>query len=215
MADIYIIDSIRLNHKGLCVLDENKKWVNLHKQQGNLDGACAIYSLVMAMLCKGLLTDNDTTLYNRPDRRTDKGKFLYHFFNERGMIRDGYSYVTLAKEIKESSLGIIATRKNPKNNEDRIKLISNYIYNNTPVIISIVFPEGAHALLAIGIEVNSNDAVTKILCLDPGNPSPKYSQWNCFIDVSKETKHDYPFNCVSEHDYYKVRLDDMLIIDKE
>ena len=67
MADIHIIDSIRLNHKGLCVLDENRKWVNLHKQQGDLDGACAIYSLVMAMLCKGLLTDNDTKVYNRPD----------------------------------------------------------------------------------------------------------------------------------------------------
>ena len=219
MADIHIIDSIRLNHNGLCVLDENRKWVNLHKQQGDLDGACAIYSLVMAMLCKGLLTDNDTKVYNRPDRRTDKGKFLYQFFNERGMIRDGYSYVTLAKEINDSSFGIIATRKNPKTNDARIQLISDYIYDNTPVIISVVFPdrdkEGAHALLAIGIEVNSDDTITKILCLDPGNPTPKYSPWNCYVDVSKETKHDYPFNCVSEHVHYKVRLDDMLIIDKE
>lgn len=50
MADIHIIDSIKLSHKGLCTLDETNKWIRLHKQQGDLDGACAIYSLVMAML---------------------------------------------------------------------------------------------------------------------------------------------------------------------
>ena len=216
MADIHIIDSIRLNHKGLCTLDEKHKWVKLHKQQGDLDGACAIYSLVMAMLCKGLLTDDETQVYNRPDRRTDKGKFLYQFFNERGMIREGYSYVTLAKEINESSFGVKATRKNPRTNNGRVELISDYIYDNIPVIISVVFEnKTAHALLAVGIEVNSNEEITKIYCLDPGYPSPRYSSWNCFIDVSKETKSDYPFYCVCEDGYSKVSLDDMLIIDKE
>ena len=216
MADIHIIDSVRLNHKGLCTLDEKHKWVKLHKQQGDLDGACAIYSLVMAMLCKGLLTDDETQVYNRPDRRTDKGKFLYQFFNERGMIREGYSYVTLAKEINESSFGVKATRKNPRTNNGRVELISDYIYDNIPVIISVVFEnKTAHALLAVGIEVDSNEEITKIYCLDPGYPSPRYSSWNCFIDVSKETKSDYPFYCVCEDGYSKVSLDDMLIIDKE
>ena len=216
MADIHIIDSIRLNHKGLCTLDEKHKWVKLHKQQGDLDGACAIYSLVMAMLCKGLLTDDETQVYNRPDRRTDKGKFLYQFFNERGMIREGYSYVTLAKEINESSFGVKAIRKNPRTNNGRVELISDYIYDNIPVIISVVFEnKTAHALLAVGIEVDSNEEITKIYCLDPGYPSPRYSSWNCFIDVSKETKSDYPFYCVCEDGYSKVSLDDMLIIDKE
>ena len=216
MADIHIIDSIRLNHKGLCTLDQKHKWVKLHKQQGDLDGACAIYSLVMAMLCKGLLTDDETQVYNRPDRRTDKGKFLYQFFNERGMIREGYSYVTLAKEINESSFGVKAIRKNPRTNNGRVELISDYIYDNIPVIISVVFEnETAHALLAVGIEVDSNEEITKIYCLDPGYPSPRYSSWNCFIDVSKETKSDYPFYCVCEDGYSKVSLDDMLIIDKE
>ena len=220
MADIHIIDSIKLSHKGLCTLDETNKWIRLHKQQGDLDGACAIYSLVMAMLCKGLLAEDDTKVYNRPDRRTDKGKLLYQFFNERGMIRDGYSYITLAKEINESAFGIKAMRKNPRTNDGRIGLISDYIYDDTPVIISVAFPdedekEGWHALLAIGIEVDSDETITKILCLDPSHPSPKYSSWNCFIDVSKEMKSDYPFYCVSEDGHYKVRLDNMLIIDKE
>lgn len=215
MADIHIIDSVRLSHKGLCTLDEKHKWVELHKRQGDLDGACAIYSLVMALLCKGLLAEDDTKVYNRPNRRTDKGKFLYHFFNEKGMVRDGYTYTALAKEINESPFGIKAIRKNPRTNVGRIELISDYIYDNIPVIISVVFEDGTHALLAVGIEVDSDETITKILCLDPGHPSPKYSSWNCFIDVSKENKSDYPFYCVSEDGHYKVSLDEILIIDKE
>lgn len=215
MANIHIIDSIRLNHKGLFTLDVNSKWVEVHKQQGDLDGACAIYSLVMAMLCNGLLSDDDTKVYNRPDRRTEKGKLLYQFFNERGMIREGYSYVTLAKEINESPFGIKAIRKNPRTNDGRIKTISDYLYGNTPVIISVKHADGEHALLAVGIEIDSDEMTTKILCLDPGYQSPKHSYWNCFIDVSKKSKSEFPFNCVSDNDHYKVSLNDMLIIDKE
>lgn len=82
------------------------------------------------------------------------------------MIRNGYSYVTLAKEINESHFGIKAIRKDPRTNDDRIGLISDYIYDNTPVIISVVFldgdkKEGAHALLAIGIEVDSDENIAK------------------------------------------------------
>ena len=99
-------------------------------------------------------------------------------------------------------------------------MISDYICDSTPVIISVVFPnedgeKGAHALLAIGIETNTDGATTKILCLDPGYSSPKYAQWNCFIDISQENNSDYPFNCVSENGHYKVSLDEMLIIEKE
>ena len=213
MADIHVINSIRLNNQGLCVLDEDHEWVELHKQQGDLDGACAVYSLVRAMLCKGLLTDDDTRVYNRPDRRSDKGKFLYHFFNERGMVRDGYSYVTLAKEINESSFGITATRKCPKTNKKKIELISEYLYNDTPVIISVVFREGAHAILAVGVESDDNKKITKLLCLDPACRSPRYAHWNCFIDVSKRTKSDYPFYRVNEDLNDKVDLDDILVID--
>ncbi len=52
--------------------DANGRWVNVHKQQGDLDGACSIYSLVMAMLCQGMIEEQDIKLYNFPDRRTPK-----------------------------------------------------------------------------------------------------------------------------------------------
>ena len=78
MANIYIIDNLRLNKSGLQIKDENGDWIDLHCQQGRLDGACAVYSTIMALLCMGVLSEADIQIMTKPDRRTKKGKFLYH-----------------------------------------------------------------------------------------------------------------------------------------
>lgn len=209
MATIQIIDNIRLNWKGLQTKDSNNQWGNVHKQQGDLDGACSIYSLVMAMLCQKMITEEDIQILKSPDRRTPKGKFLY----EQGLVHDGYNYTALAREINEQPFEIIATHKRPRSNANRIELIEQFISQNIPVIISTDFNGGTHALLAIGIETNEHDIITKIFCFDPGASAPKVSQWNCFIDVSKEGDTHYPFYYVTEIDSYKVTLNDMLIIE--
>ena len=209
MATIQIIDNIRLSWKGLQTKDSNNQWGNVHKQQGDLDGACSIYSLVMAMLCQKMITEEDIQILKSPDRRTPKGKFLY----EQGLVHDGYNYTALAREINEQPFEIIATHKRPRSNANRIELIEQFISQNIPVIISTDFNGGTHALLAIGIETNEHDSITKIFCFDPGASAPKVSQWNCFIDVSKEGDTHYPFYYVTEIDSYKVTLNDMLIIE--
>ena len=209
MATIQIIDNIRLSWKGLQTKDSNNQWGNVHKQQGDLDGACSIYSLVMAMLCQKMISEEDIQILKSPDRRTPKGKFLY----EQGLVHDGYNYTALAREINEQPFEIIATHKRPRSNANRIELIEQFISQNIPVIISTDFNGGTHALLAIGIETNEHDIITKIFCFDPGASAPKVSQWNCFIDVSKEGDTHYPFYYVTEIDSYKVTLNDMLIIE--
>ncbi len=209
MATIQIIDNIRLSWKGLQTKDSNNQWGNVHKQQGDLDGACSIYSLVMAMLCQKMITEEDIQILKSPDRRTPKGKFLY----EQGLVHDGYNYTALAREINEQPFEIIATHKRPRSNANRIELIEQFLSQNIPVIISTDFNGGTHALLAIGIETNEHDIITKIFCFDPGASAPKVSQWNCFIDVSKEGDTHYPFYYVTEIDSYKVTLNDMLIIE--
>ena len=119
----------------------------------------------------------------------------------------------MAREKTDQPFKIKAITKRPRTNDDRIELIEQFVDQNIPVIISTEFNGGAHALLAIGIERDEEDVITKIFCFDPGAPSPKVSSWNCFIDVSKEGKSQYPFYYVTEINTYKVTLDDMLIIE--
>lgn len=214
MAAIKVIKSIRLDSKGVRVKDANGSIVPLHKRQGDMDGACAVYSLAMAMLCMGVVTNEDLQIYNCADKRTRKGKLLSHFLEEQGLVRNGYSFVTMAKEIRASNFNINAIRKNPKEYADVINEIADFLDEDNPVIISMEFGNGAHALLAIGYETEDNDdKITKILCLDPSEEAPLYTYWNCIIDVSRTGgKLEYPFVYITSTQSYKVALGDILVL---
>lgn len=214
MAAIKVIKSIRLDSKGVRVKDANGSIVPLHKRQGDMDGACAVYSLAMAMLCMGVVTNEDLQIYNCADKRTRKGKFLSHFLEEQGLVRNSYSFVTMAKEIRASNFNINAIRKNPKEYADVINEIADFLDEDNPVIISTEFGNGAHALLAIGYETEDNDdKITKILCLDPSEEAPLYTYWNCIIDVSRTGgKLEYPFVYITSTQSYKVALGDILVL---
>lgn len=214
MAAIKVIKSIRLDSKGVRVKDANGSIVPLHKRQGDMDGACAVYSLAMAMLCMGVVTNEDLQIYNCADKRTRKGKLLSHFLEEQGLVRNGYSFVTMAKEIRASNFNINAIRKNPKEYADVINEIADFLDEDNPVIISTEFDNGAHALLAIGYETEDNDdKITKILCLDPSEEAPLYTYWNCIIDVSRTGgKLEYPFVYITSTQSYKVALGDILVL---
>ena len=214
MAAIKVIKSIRLDSKGVRVKDANGSIVPLHKRQGDMDGACAVYSLAMAMLCMGVVTNEDLQIYNCADKRTRKGKLLSHFLEEQGVVRNGYSFVTMAKEIRASNFNINAIRKNPKEYADVINEIADFLDEDNPVIISTEFGNGAHALLAIGYETEDNDdKITKILCLDPSEEAPLYTYWNCIIDVSRTGgKLEYPYVYITSTQSYKVALGDILVL---
>lgn len=214
MAAIKVIKSIRLDSKGVRVKDANGSIVPLHKRQGDMDGACAVYSLAMAMLCMGVVTNEDLQIYNCADKRTRKGKLLSHFLEEQGLVRNGYSFVTMAKEIRALNFNINAIRKNPKEYADVINEIADFLDEDNPVIISTEFGNGAHALLAIGYETEDNDdKITKILCLDPSEEAPLYTYWNCIIDVSRTGgKLEYPFVYITSTQSYKVALGDILVL---
>lgn len=62
MANIYIIENIKLGRQGLQTKDESGNWVDMHCQQGRLDGACVVYSAIMALLCMGYLNENDINI---------------------------------------------------------------------------------------------------------------------------------------------------------
>ena len=133
------------------------------------------------------------------------------------MVRSGYSYSTLRKEINEQSFGIRVRRRNPRDKEKLIGLIADTLDEDKPVIISTVFTDGAHAMLAVGYEFcDKNGEIMKILCLDPSEEAPTFSSWNCIIDVSHiHSKSEFPFDNITKSQSYKVALRDILIIENK
>lgn len=210
MATIQIVSNLKLHpQKGLLSKDCTGKWINVHHQQGDLDGACAVYSVIMNLLILGMIEKEEICVYSSIDKRTRKGKLLSYLLEKQGLVRDGYCFRTLAKDIRDYA-NFTANQKLAKSREDAINIIQKSIENDSPIIISVFGEEWAHALLAIGIEHNENDVPTKLLCLDPGVPSPIYTYWNCIIDVSTKT-----LWYKTEKSQTKAELGDLLVISQE
>ena len=210
MATIQIVSNLKLHHqKGLLSKDSTGKWIDIHHQQGDLDGACAVYSVIMNLLILSMIEKEEICIYSSIDKRTRKGKLLSYLLEKQGLVRDGYSFRTLAKDIRDYA-NFTANKKLAKSREDAINIIQTSVANDSPIIISVFGEEWAHALLAIGIEYNENDIPTKILCLDPGAPSPICTYWNCIIDVSTKT-----LWYKTEKSQTKAELGDLLVISQE
>lgn len=210
MATIQIVSNLKLHHqKGLLSKDSTGKWIDIHHQQGDLDGACAVYSVIMNLLILSMIEKEEICIYSSIDKRTRKGKLLSYLLEKQGLVRDGYCFRTLAKDIRDYA-NFTANQKLAKSREDAINIIQTSVANDSPIIISVFGEEWAHALLAIGIEYNENDVPTKILCLDPGAPSPICTYWNCIIDVSTKT-----LWYKTEKSQTKAELGDLLVISQE
>lgn len=213
---ITAIHGIYLRNQQVLVKDANKHLVPLHRRQGDLDGACAVYSTIMCMLLIGYLSEEDLLLYNLPDKRTAKGKILHELMENNGLVRNGFSYIKLKKELDDKcGSDIVVNRRNPKNQDDVVSNIADLIDNDIAPIISIEWNDGAHAILAVGYETDDNEIITNILCLDPDAESPKVCAWNCYIDVSKESG-DLPYKYVSTSNKgYKVKLGDYITLQRK
>ncbi|MBQ0029841.1 MAG: hypothetical protein KBT32_05325 [Bacteroidales bacterium] len=215
MSLIKILDAIKMDHFGARVKDASDKLVYLHKQQGSLDGACAVYSTIMDLLILGYLKDEDLQIYNPIDSRTSKGKFLQSLFEDRGLVREGFSYTVLTKLLKDHCPELDVRHRYPSNNSHP-HYISQMIDDKLPVIISVTYSDNnitnGHALVCIGYECDTEDRISKLLCLDPGYEVSKVSAWNCFIEIPKS---GYKCYLCGIGGGYECELGDLIVVQKK
>lgn len=94
---IKIIKDLDITASGVSVF--NRKWQPVHLQQGEMDGACAVYSMMMNLLILKVLTRNQVVnLKTTFKGNTAKGRLFKEFFVTEGLCRDGFYF----SEIKES-----------------------------------------------------------------------------------------------------------------
>ena len=214
MANIFINDNLRLSRLGLQVKDSESQWTELHCQQGRLDGACVVYSVVMSLLSIGYIRNKDIDVSKNPnpDKRTGKGRLLSRLLDENGLVRDGYYLRTMTKLIREScpDLNIGYHTKG----DYFLSIIKDSVENDVPVVISVNNNDMNHGITVIGIEYDNNEKVTKILCLDPGFSITDTAYWNCVIDVSKKGTSEYPYWYITSEIKSKVDILEIITISK-
>ena len=87
MAEITIIPSVRLYKTGLKTTQADGNTRSIALRQGSLDGACAVYSTIIALMCLRQINYEDVDTSNgNIDKRGPKGRFLSKLLEQRGLL---------------------------------------------------------------------------------------------------------------------------------
>ena len=205
---IKIIKDLDITALGVSVF--NRKWQPVHLQQGEMDGACAVYSMMMNLLILKVLTRNQVVNLNTTFKgNTAKGRLFKEFFVTEGLCRDGFYFSEIkeklshsfAKEVTSSALQYTASLSDQTSFVEELRTA---IDSDTPLITALSFKGGAHAVLAIGYE-EQKDVVKKIFCLDPSYAISPTSFWNGVIILNEgEGKYSHQYITDKDEDYINV-----------
>lgn len=208
---IKIIETLDLTVNGLR-LGKNQK---VHLRQGELDGACSVYSLMMYLIIIRVFTYKQV-IDGDFDKRKSKGRIFREFFESQdGLIRKGLDF---AKDIQDGlrfAAKSLVKCVHIESREETLKTLVECVNNNTPLMIGIDYNKySGHALLAIGYEM-INDKVTKIYCLDPGCSIDTSSYWNAIIRIDDYVNAKYRDSYItSDGNVKNVLVCDALKIEK-
>lgn len=209
---IKIIESLELTSEGVRLGNKQK----VHLRQGDLDGACAVYSLMMYLIILRIFTYKQVTEGNNVKRSTSKGRIIRNFLEgQNGLIRKGLGFADDIKTGLQYAAKSIVDCNYISNRQETLKTLKECIDNNKPLMIGVDYNKtDGHALLAIGYETR-NDKIIKIFCLDPGSDIGATSYWNAVISLDEYSNTKYRDSYFTANGIInKVSLTDAIKIEK-
>ena len=215
---IKVINSLYLTENGCSI--KSRKFHSVHIRQGDLDGACSIYTLMMDLLIQKCISRNQLEdLYDKIKKSPEVQQLFHEFFDKHGLVRGGLYFDELARLVNRSfgtKVHAIYYGTNCSEAKDSFKAqIKNIIDKDQPIILGIDFKNGGgHAVLAIGYE-DDEEGLFHVFCLDPGYLCNPTSYWNMVISLDQfngKYKHqcltDNPYNCPA------IQISDTLIVER-
>ena len=204
MKEIHIIDKIELSDSGL-VVKKSKQLA--HLRQGDLDGACGVYSMMMCLIIEKIIkrevvTDVSPSL----KRNTSDGRLVRKFLENQGMIVNGYELEPLVADLQN------AFKKKVNavyiGDDNILEAIIEQLDYNHPVEIGFSrLKTYGHLVVAIGYMMDNN--FTDLYCLDPGYPMEKGQMWNNVLRIN--TTSFAKFNCLNMQENRKVFVEAAMV----
>ncbi|MGI2204542.1 hypothetical protein ACROAH_11715 [Shewanella oncorhynchi] len=191
MKGIIVLDQLELSSEGVFANQEK-----IALRQGDIDGACGPYSILMGLIYHGVVTRAEVTSPDRVDGRTRLGKFLDGLCIFDTMVRKGTKIDELewlVGHFKSSPEAKVDLRTlESESTRELAYEISECIDTDNPVVVGIDWQGGgAHWALVVGYEYfeNQDDTqiITKLYLLDPGFEGPTTTYWNAVIQVADNT----------------------------
>lgn len=208
MTQIHIIDKVKLTDRGLLLMNSQQL---AHLRQGELDGACAVYSMMMCLVIERiikrcLVTDVPRTL----KRSSSEGRLVSFFLEKQGMVIDGYDLETLHADLLSSfRKKVDAYYQSIDTNDQLMEEIISWLEDNHPVEISFSRKRGQYGHVLVAIGYMKEGQVTTLYCLDPGYAMETCQIWNNVLVVNEGSTAKY--NCYNIRERDNVRIEEMMV----
>lgn len=180
----------------------------VHLRQGDLDGACGQYSMMMVLVMLGCFNrDEACSILGFEEDLTPKyGKFLKKIMSKKFFLG------TLPNDIKAivntAFKGEIVTKPCEGSGVEIRSFIEKSLIEDKPVMFGLQFSGGAHWVIAVGLDYNGagdDKELCRFLVLDPGGTSPTFSAWNGAVTTSSQPG-PYPYHWYNENDSRDVKF---------
>lgn len=195
-TEIKIISPIQATNRGPEVPYSRNFVQPVHLKQGSMDGACGVYSIMMALIICGVIRYEDARSFWKFKPKTPIGK-LFAFFAEKGpLVANGASLDDVHKAIDEYFPKLLDFQGLRQDKElDMVGFIEEEIGKSHPVLLLTTFEGGGHWVVVVGCEYECRKRkkdLCSLLILDPGNDTSLMSSWNGLIET-QEKKGEYPY----------------------
>ncbi|WP_044264280.1 cysteine peptidase family C39 domain-containing protein [Bacteroides timonensis] len=217
---IKIIEALFLTEKGCCI--KNRTDNPIHIKQGDIDGACSVYSLMMYLMILKVIKRNQLDdLYDTLKKTPEVENLFCNFFDKYGLVRNGFYFSQLEKMLNRKTIESISAESFDDESKEYLKdgfieQIQNTIDLDSPIMLGIDYKGGgAHAVLAIGYEKNE-DGIFNIFCLDPGYDCNPTSYWNMVIALNS-FRGVYKHQCLTSNPYNcpAIKITETLLITRK
>lgn len=214
------IKNIFLDGKGLKAIGRSGSLTRVFAEQGDLDGSCSVYSLLMMLVFHQKL-DWEDLINSEPAKKnkfvdTIQHEFLYTF---KGICVGGHVMKDISDKLNSSfgqNLSEVFTTS--EDASDRVcrrvlhEKIRAQLDNRKPVLLGFRRASGTgHSVVAIGYRREAWDRL-RLFCLDPGRMLPIMQVWNNIIDIDYLSIDDESKTDINHYEDNKVCVEDILII---
>ena len=211
MEHINIIDKVYLANDGELRTFHMQK---VHLHQGELDGACAVYSMMMCLIIEKITSRS--MLKNPPEklkRSTADGRLVRFFLENQGMVVNGYLIKKLHEDLKSAYNKKVNSYYYSSDDTNVVDEIIRCLDENHPVEIGFNYMVGmgGHAVVAIGYRISKKSI--SLFCVDPSYPMDKCQMWNNVLEI--DTKARAKYNCKNIREDFKVKIDEIMYFEKK
>ena len=214
------IKNIFLDKEGIKAIGRSGKLTRVFAQQGTLDGACGIYSLMMMLIFHKKLDWEDLIDGKRAKNNKFVDRIQYEFlYDLSGICSGGYDFLEISDRANQCFGGTMCeaytTEPGTLNTISRCflhEMIKFYLDNRRPVMLGYSKPSGpGHALVAIAYRREAKNRL-RLFCLDPSHGVPFMHLWNTVIDLDFFTSDDDDFTDTNYYAEKKIYVNSILII---